>query len=327
VSIMNYHEDAAHCCAECGKEEGGVSLKMCKSCMSVKYCNAICQRKHWPKHKKDCKRRAAELRDEMLFKEPPPKEDCPICFLPMPVRLFSCASLPDATILSVPIYDYAMANEELEKMDTATYYLCCGKSICKGCDYSCAVSGNDDKCPFCNTEINGTDEEGVEYLTKRVGVNDPGATCLLAYYYLHGLKGLQQDHSRAIELYTTSANLGFSQAHNNLAGIYSEGGDMKKAKFHFEAAAMAGHEMARNNLACLEAQSGNMERAIKHWIIGASAGEYLSMQALLTCFEEGVVSRESIDSTLEAYNNSCAEMRSEARDDEINGWTTRSNIR
>jgi hypothetical protein len=31
-------------------------------------------------------------------------------------------------------------------------------------------------------------------------------------------------------------------------------------------------------------------------------------------FEEGVVRRESIDSPLVAYNNACAEMRSEARD-------------
>ena len=194
--------------------------------------------------------------------------------------------------------------------------------------YSCAVSGNDDKCPFCNSDRdNKTNDEKVEELKKRVEANDPGATCLLAYYYSHGRAGLQQDHAKAIELYTKSAELGFSQAHNNLAGVWSDGGFLKKAKFHFEAAAMAGHEIARNNLACLEAQSGNMERAIKHWIIGASAGEYLSMQALLTCFEEGDVRRESIDSTLEAYNNSCAEMRSEARDDEINGWTTRSNIR
>jgi hypothetical protein len=36
--------------------------------------------------------------DEVLFKDPPAKEDCPICFLPMPVRLLSCISLPDATI-------------------------------------------------------------------------------------------------------------------------------------------------------------------------------------------------------------------------------------
>jgi len=43
-----------------GGEEGGVSLKACKSCMQVKYCNAICQKNHWPKHKKLCKERAAE---------------------------------------------------------------------------------------------------------------------------------------------------------------------------------------------------------------------------------------------------------------------------
>ena len=61
------------CCAECGKEEGdgGVSLKACKSCMQVRYCNAACQHKNWPAHKIACKLRAAELRDEALFKDPP----------------------------------------------------------------------------------------------------------------------------------------------------------------------------------------------------------------------------------------------------------------
>jgi hypothetical protein len=126
------HEDAtAHCCAQCG-EEGGASLKVCKSCMSVKYCNAACQRKHWASHKKQCKLRAAELRDEALFKDPPPKEDCPICFLPTPLKSIYCASLPDATILSVPIFEFAEANEGLK---TEEYYPCCGKSICAGCEY------------------------------------------------------------------------------------------------------------------------------------------------------------------------------------------------
>ena len=73
------------CCAECGKEEEGVTLKMCKACMNVKYCNAECQKKHWLTHKTACKLRAAELRDEALFKDPPLKEDCPICFLPIPL--------------------------------------------------------------------------------------------------------------------------------------------------------------------------------------------------------------------------------------------------
>jgi sulfatase maturation enzyme AslB (radical SAM superfamily) len=50
-------------CADCGMDEGeGVSLKKaCKSCMLVKYCNRNCQWNHWPKHKKLCKQRAAEL--------------------------------------------------------------------------------------------------------------------------------------------------------------------------------------------------------------------------------------------------------------------------
>jgi TPR repeat protein len=64
----------------------------------------------------------------------------------------------------------------------------------------------------------------------------------------------------------------------------------------------------------MEYKSGNMEQAIKHWTIAASAGNYTSMYNLLVALEKGYVSRESIDSTLAAYNNSCAEMRSEARD-------------
>jgi hypothetical protein len=38
------------------------------------------------------------------------------------------------------------------------------------------------------------------------------------------------------------------------------------------------------------------------------------MYNLKNAFEKGYISRESIDSTLVAYNKSCAEMRSEARD-------------
>jgi hypothetical protein len=138
-------------CAECG-EEGGVSLKACKSCMQVRYCNAECQRNHWPTHKNQCKQRAAELRDEALFKDPPPKEDCPICFLPMPNKLICCVSLPPATIASVPIRDFANANEELAKVPIEQYFPCCGKSICGGCIHSFRKSGNTRKCPFCNSD-------------------------------------------------------------------------------------------------------------------------------------------------------------------------------
>jgi hypothetical protein len=80
---------------------------------------------------------------------------------------------------------------------------------------------------------------------------------------------------------------------------------------------MAGHDGARCNLGSLEYNSGKMERAIKHWTIAASAGSYFALRELIICFQEGSVTRESIDSTLASYNSSCAEMRSEARDSSI----------
>ena len=186
----------AHCCADCGKE-GGVSLKACKACMLVKYCGAECQRYHWPTHKKLCKQRAAELRDEALFKDPPPKEDCPICFLPMPVKLICCVSLPPATIKSVPVYDYAEANEELATKAMEAYYSCCGKSICKGCVLSSYMSGNNKKCPFCNADQDKTEGEKVEELMKRVEANDAVAMCVLGSHYIHGGYGLLQDQEKA----------------------------------------------------------------------------------------------------------------------------------
>ena len=127
---------------------------------------------------------------------------------------------------------------------------------------------------------------------------------------------------KAIELYVRAAELGCSKAHNNLAGAYHEGGDMKKAKFHFEAAAMAGCEISRHNIGVIENDSRNMERAIKHWKIAAAGGEYLAMHKMMKFFEEGAISRESMDSTLKAYNNSCAEMRSEARDSFISNLSS-----
>jgi TPR repeat protein len=144
---------------------------------------------------------------------------------------------------------------------------------------------------------------------------------------------LQQDRSKAIELWKQAAKLGSSQAHFSLGVIYIQEGNLKKAKIHYEAAAMAGDEVARGNLAKMEFESmnfaymelefGKKERAVKHLRIAASAGCYQSMKNFMACFEKGYISRDEIDSILTAYNNSCAEMRSEARDKYILDLRTR----
>jgi TPR repeat protein len=232
----------------------------------------------------------------------------------MPAKLIGCISLPPASLLSVPIYEFAIANEDLADEETEAYYPCCGKSICKGCAHSFCKSENM-KCPFCNSDqADKTDEDRVAELMKRVEANDPGAMCLLAGNYHCGGRGVQQDQTKAIELWSRAADLGNTMAHNNLADIYDEEGYLKKAKFHYEAAAMAGCEVARCTVGYTEHVAGNVERAVKHWTIAASAGNYEAMYNLLIALKKRDLSRESIDSTLEAYNNSCAEMRSEARD-------------
>jgi TPR repeat protein len=234
-------------------------------------------------------------------------------------------SLPPATISSVPISDYAEANKELANIGTEEYIPCCGKSICDGCIYSFNISGNNDKCPFCKSVRMGkTDAESVEELMKRVEANDAGAMYVLGSYYDHGQLGLQQDRDKAIELWKQAAGLGSSQAHYHLGNKYFHGGNVKKAKFHYETAAMAGHEEARSNLGLMEAQSGNMERAVKHWAIASSAGDHQAMNNLLVASKRDLVPQDEIESALTAYNNSCVEMRSKARDAFIQWHTDRA---
>jgi TPR repeat protein len=197
------------------------------------------------------------------------------------------------------------------------YYPCCGKSICKGCVYSYCRSKtkNAEKCPFCNSDRTiKTDEDAVKEMMKRLEVNDASAISVLAGWYYCGVQSCQQNQMKAVELYTRAAELGYGTAHSCLGDYFCEGGNMNKAKFHWEAAAMAGHHEARYNLGVMEGKSGNMERALKHWTISASAGDYKAMHCLVKNFKRGLVSRESIDSTLTAYNKSCTEMRSDARD-------------
>ena len=152
-------------------------------------------------------RRVAELLDEKLFKQPPPKEDCLICMIPLPT--FHSGS---------------------------KYYECCGKIICSGCIHAVENTRNTKVplCPFCRTP-KAKDEDFVKQLKNRVDANDPKAIYNLGCLYQQGSRGYPQDYSKAIKYWQEAgkAGVGDSEAYYNVGNAYMNGDgvqrDMKKA--------------------------------------------------------------------------------------------------
>ena len=266
------------CCASCGVAGGDdIKLKKCTACHLVKYCSVKCQRDHRPKHKRECKKRAAALRDELLFKQPESScfGDCPICCLPLPIDL-------KKTILNT----------------------CCSKYICDGCylaNRKREVAGKlQQKCEFCRKAAPETKEEIIERLMKRVEANDPGAICQMGT-----IRYYEGDYKRAFEYCTRAAALGDVLAHFQLSCLYREGKgvdkDEKMELHHLIEAAISGHPMARHNLGCLEREKGRVDRAATHWIIAAKLGDDRSLEAVKDLYKAGYVSKDDFATALRGH--------------------------
>ena len=283
-------------CAACGKDGDEDSMNTCNKCDLVVYCNASCKKKHRSKHKKKCERRAAELYDEQLFKQPPLKKDCPICMLPLP------------------------------SLDTGSkYYSCCGKKVCSGCVFAPIydnlgniIGTGENKCPFCRTPGSTSDKEDVKRTKKRVDVGDAVAIYNLGCSFSNGLYGLTQDHEKALELYQQAGELGYADAYHNIGSAYHNGKgverDNKKANHYYELAAMGGDATARHNLGYTEAHAGNWDRALKHFMIAAGDGYNNSVKGIKLLYKEGNAKKEDYTSALLAYQSYLDEIRSEQRD-------------
>ena len=279
-------------CANCGEENSG-DLKACTACKLVKYCNRECQIAHRPQHIKACKKRAAELHDEALFKDPPPPEECPICMLPPPVY---------------------------EDHTGSTFHSCCGKRICNGCEYAMRDTGskNLELCPFCKTPPENSDKGEIKSMKKLMEKGNAGAFHQLGYCYYRGSMGMPQDQAKANELYLKAGELGHAGAYYNLGNTYNNGRgvevDKKKAKHYYELAAMNGSVHARNNLGCMEGKAGNHQRAMKHLLISARAGYKPSLGLVKKGYMLGDVTKEEYANTLRAYQKIQDETKSDARD-------------
>ncbi|EJK56285.1 hypothetical protein THAOC_23867, partial [Thalassiosira oceanica] len=65
---VRQESSSGEACANCGKQGSDtIQLKNCAACRLVKYCGVDCQRAYRKLHKKACKQRAAEFKDEQLY--------------------------------------------------------------------------------------------------------------------------------------------------------------------------------------------------------------------------------------------------------------------
>ena len=280
-------------CASCGIVGGDDDnkLKNCTGCYLVRYCSVKCQRDHRSKHKRECKKRAAELRDEILFKQPESNHhgDCPICCLPMP--------------------------NDSEK---STLMSCCSKYICSGCyrankerEYEGRL---EHKCALCRKAAAGTYEEQIERLMKRIEANDPVAIC-----HFGTKRDVEGDYKSAFEYWAKAAALGDARANYGLSVMYRKGKsvekDEKKELHHLTEAAIAGHPDARHNLGCLEERRGRMDRAVKHWIIAAKLGHDNSLECVKGLYKDGYVSKEDFATALRGHHAAIEATKSPQREE------------
>lgn len=283
--------EADEICASCGKSEcDDIKLKKCNACYLVTYCSVNCQKEHRPQHKRACKKRAAELHDEFLFKQPESSNlgDCPICLLPIPIATAS-----------------------------STIYSCCSKVVCNGCKHANELREEEERlpasCPFCRHPRPKTEEEGLLNQKKRAEANDP-----VALYNLGMDRFVAGEYATAVEYWEKAAELGDIESHHKLSLRYLQGHgvekDTKKATHHMERASIGGHVLARYNLGQLEGRKFEFDKAVKHFIIAANLGYDASIEKLKELYAGGFVSKYDFAAALRAYQAAVDATKSPQRD-------------
>ena len=229
-------------------------------------------------------------KDAALFKQPPPNEDCPICFMRMP-SLYTGFK----------------------------YNSCCGKIICSGCIYAVHKMKGETKCPFCRVPTPTTEEEMLERIKKLVEMDDDEAIRELGCCYYDGKYGLPQDRDKALELWHRAGELGCAAANASIGNAYYRGRgverDIEKGKHYWELAAMGGNIYSRYNLGVLEEDAGNMSIALKHHIVAAECGDNDSLKKIKEYYVNGHATKDDYAKALRAHHEYICGIKSAQRDE------------
>ena len=241
--------------------------------------------------------------DPDLWKPHPPKEECPVCLVPLPL-----------------------------KNAQSIYWSCCGKMICNACreEHKRALNVTNKKrdkkkqppleftCPFCRSPLHKNDSELISRYEERIGKDDTRAMVQLGKMLRGDRADGKKDEAKAFELFHRAADLGSAEAVGQL-GTWALNGcsdsipDRTKTKEYFEKAAVRGDVLFRATLASLLAEEENYDLAIKHWHLAAAAGAVLSMKSLWQCFSKGKLSKPDLEKALRAHKAALDEINSEDR--------------
>ena len=225
-----------------------------------------------------------EVADIDLFAPIPPKEDCPICFLPLPIR-----------------------------NDESCYMTCCGTVLCFGCMYSSRANGLKDLCAFCRQPFARNARIDSARLKKRMEHQDPMAFNMMAHKYGTGEGGVEVNDRKALDLSIRAAELGRAEAYYNVASKGFVIGS--KARAWFEVSAKKGFYQAHEHLGEVEETSGNINTAIKHWTVAANAGSQSALNMLMKAYRNSQFSKEELAQVLRDFQASNDETKGEARVD------------
>jgi len=240
--------------------------------------------------------RAAELHELELFKQPPPEEECSICFIRVP-------TMPTGK----------------------RYESCCAKLVCCGCSHACQMTEGDIKCAFCRKPTPASadesrDQERARVMGKEKEVDDANAIYNLASDLFDGERGLSVNRSKAFDLWLHAGkelNHGpsyFAIAQNYLNG-HGVRRDLKKAIFYWELSAMCGSVRGRRNLGANEWKSSNFDKALKHWMIAVRDGDERSLKDIQKMYKDGHATKDEYAEALNSRQSYLDEIRTFQRDE------------
>ena len=241
--------------------------------------------------------------DPELWKPHPPTEECPVCFMPLPLS-----------------------------ENKSTYWVCCGKLICNGCTAETARATRvinakrakkkqpplDHTCSFCRLVPRPSKSQ----YEVRIRNGDGKAAFNLAGQYRNGDadNDIPKDEAKSLELLHHAAdNLGYSAAMSKLGskfvfGLDGAPIDIVKGRKYSEDAVKVGNVDARFTLGSIEFKEENIGLAIRHWKLAAAAGCEPSVRLLWKFFFRGELEKAELEETLRAHKECCDVMSSEERE-------------